>query len=144
MSKLEVFDPPMCCPTGVCGPSVDPVLPQFAADLEWLRSQGVAVERFNLSQQPGAFAGNELVKKTLAESGNNCLPLILVDGCIVSQGVYPNRQALAALVGGDDQQAVSIYSPAVAELVALGASIAANCEEGCDSPPAMQLSYVFG
>lgn len=130
MAQLEVFDPPMCCSTGVCGPSVDPILPQFAADLEWLRSQGVTVERFNLSQQPGAFAGNESVKKALAESGNNCLPLILVDGRIVSQGVYPTRQALAAFVGGDNQQTVSIYSPAVAELVALGAAIAANCE-GC-------------
>ena len=26
MSKLEIFDPAMCCSTGVCGPSVDPEL----------------------------------------------------------------------------------------------------------------------
>ncbi len=128
MPKLEVFDPPMCCPTGVCGPAVDPVLPEFAADLEWLRSQGVTVERYSLSQQPGGFVANELVKKTLAESGNNCLPLILVDGRIVSQGAYLSRQELAAFVGGDGKEPASIYTPAVAELVAIGASIAANCE----------------
>ena len=30
MKKLEVFDPAMCCSTGVCGVEVDPVLAQFA------------------------------------------------------------------------------------------------------------------
>ncbi|MDH3390414.1 MAG: arsenic metallochaperone ArsD family protein, partial [Desulfobulbaceae bacterium] len=33
MSGIEIYDPPMCCPTGVCGPNVDPELVQFAADL---------------------------------------------------------------------------------------------------------------
>ena len=53
---IRVFDPAMCCSTGVCGPSVDPELARFAADLDWLKKQGVTVERFNLSQQPAAFA----------------------------------------------------------------------------------------
>jgi len=39
--KIEVYDPPMCCSTGVCGPAIDPVLPRFAADLEWLKGRGV-------------------------------------------------------------------------------------------------------
>jgi arsenite methyltransferase len=55
MTVLQVFDPPMCCSSGVCGPSVDPRLPRFAADLDWLRNQGVQVERFNLAHQPQAF-----------------------------------------------------------------------------------------
>ena len=55
MIKVQVFDPAMCCSTGVCGPSVDPVLPRFAADLEWLKSKGVRVERYNLAQEVGAF-----------------------------------------------------------------------------------------
>jgi hypothetical protein len=50
MPKLEIYDPPMCCSSGVCGPSVDPVLPRFAADLDWISQRGVAVERYNLSQ----------------------------------------------------------------------------------------------
>ncbi len=57
MSKVQVFDPPMCCATGVCGPEVDPALVRFASDLEWLKSSGVEVERFNLAQQPAAFVG---------------------------------------------------------------------------------------
>jgi len=55
MTAVRVFDPAMCCSTGVCGPSVDPQLARFSADLDWLTSQGVAVERFNLAQQPAAF-----------------------------------------------------------------------------------------
>ena len=99
MKRLQVFDPPMCCSTGVCGPTVDPALPQFAADLAWLQGQGVEVERFNLAQQPQAFAGNDLVRQQLTKSGSGCLPLLIVDGQVVSRGVYPTREQLAGLVG---------------------------------------------
>ena len=56
MTTIRVFDPAMCCSSGVCGPSVDPQLARFSADLDWLKAQGVSVERFNLAQQPAAFA----------------------------------------------------------------------------------------
>jgi hypothetical protein len=97
--KLEVFDPPMCCSTGVCGADIDPVLPRFAADLEWLKTQGIKVERYNLAQEPGAFVAHESVKVALHEEGNSCLPLILVDGQIISRATYPDRAALAGYVG---------------------------------------------
>ena len=99
VKQLEVFDPAMCCSTGVCGPNPDPVLPRFAADLHWLASQGVLVERYNLAQQPQAFVANETVKAALAEYGNECLPLILADGMVVSRGAYPTRGGLAQLAG---------------------------------------------
>ncbi len=99
MKRVEVFDPPMCCSTGVCGPSVDPTLVRFAADLHWLAGQRVAVERYNLAQQPQAFAANATVKAALTENGNECLPLILVDGSIASKGTYPTREELARLAG---------------------------------------------
>ncbi len=97
--KLEVFDPPMCCSTGVCGPKVDPALVQFAADFHWLAGQGVRVERYNLAQQPQAFAANETVKAALAQYGNDCLPLVLLNDAIVSKGRYPTRPELARLAG---------------------------------------------
>lgn len=99
--KLEVFDPPMCCSTGVCGTDIDPVLPRFAADLEWLRAQGIEVERYNLSQQPGPFVANESVKSALHEEGAGCLPLILVDGQIINRATYPDRATLAGYAGID-------------------------------------------
>ncbi len=105
MKKVEVFDPPMCCSTGVCGPSVDPVLVRFAADLHWLANQRVAVERYNLAQQPQAFATNEVVKESLRQHGNECLPLILLDGAVVSKGTYPTRNDLAQMIGVEPDQA---------------------------------------
>ena len=99
IKKLEVFDPPMCCSTGVCGPGVDPALVQFVSDFLWVAGQGVHVERYNLAQQPQAYAANEAVKAALAKDGTACLPLILVDGAIVSKGRYPAREELAKLVG---------------------------------------------
>ncbi len=99
MKRVEVFDPPMCCSTGVCGPKVDPALVKFAADLHWLANQRIAVERYNLAQQPQAFASNALVKTALHDHGNDCLPLILLDGSIISEGRYPSREELARLTG---------------------------------------------
>ena len=99
MATLQVFDRPMCCSTGVCGPSVNAVLPRFAADLEWLKSQGVIVERYNLAQQPDAFTAHDDVHQALVQGTLKCLPLIRVNGRIVSRGVYPSRDLLAAWTG---------------------------------------------
>ncbi len=91
MLKLEVFDPPMCCPTGVCGSEVDPKLARFAGDLEWLKRSQVEVTRYNLAQQPKAFIDSPIVRLELTERGNACLPLILANGRILASGFYPGR-----------------------------------------------------
>ena len=93
MKKVEIFDPAMCCSTGVCGVEVDPVLVQFNADLLWLAEQGVTVTRYNLSQQPQAFTANPAVLKEL-EAGMERLPLTLIDGRIVATGAYLSRAQL--------------------------------------------------
>lgn len=95
MSKVQIYDKAMCCSTGVCGPQVDPVLPRFAADLDWLKSQGNSVTRFNLSSNPAEFASNEVVKKMLEYEGVDCLPLVIVDERVVSRSEYPSRENLA-------------------------------------------------
>lgn len=98
MKTVQVYDKPMCCSTGVCGPQVDPVLPQFAADLDWLKSQGAHVDRFNLAHQPMAFIENKEIHQLLASEGTECLPVILVDGIIVSRKGYPSREVMASWV----------------------------------------------
>lgn len=100
LKTVQVYDKPMCCSTGVCGPEVDPVLPQFAADLDWLKSQGHNVERYNLAQQPHAFIENKSIHQVLSTEGTDSLPVIVIDGEIVSRKVYPSRDSLTALVGG--------------------------------------------
>ena len=99
MTTIDVFDPPMCCSTGVCGPNVDPKLVRFASDLDWLKQQGVAVRRFNAAQEPKAFADNAVVAAALQADPAHALPLVLVNGAIASRGVYPGREQLAAWAG---------------------------------------------
>ena len=103
MTAIRVFDPAMCCSTGVCGPSVDPQLARFSADLDWLKSQGVSVERFNLAQQPAAFAEDQAVRSALETKGEAGLPVVKVNGEIKSTGVYPSRAELAAWAGIADR-----------------------------------------
>jgi len=99
MKKIEIYDPAMCCSTGVCGTDVDPQLIQFASDLAWLKQQGVWVERFNLAQQPAAFATNPFIAEALKTGGNEGLPLVVVDGVIATRSIYPSREQLALLAG---------------------------------------------
>ncbi len=119
MSKLQVYDPAMCCSTGVCGPSVDPVLPRFSADLEWLRSKGVEVERYNLAQDVAAFAANSTVKQALNSQGTKCLPMVLVDGRVVSQSDYPTREQLANFTGVAYEPG-PVFKERAADLVGIG------------------------
>jgi AhpD family alkylhydroperoxidase len=126
--EIRVFDPPMCCSTGVCGPTVDPELVRFSADLDWLKAQGVTIARFNLSQQPFEFTGDAEVNAALQAKGVDALPIVKVDGQIKSQGAgYPTRDQLAAWANVEPP-APSIYTESIAELVAIGAAIASNCE----------------
>ena len=99
MPRIDVYDPPMCCSTGVCGPVVDPALPRFAGDLAWLGQNGVGVARFNLAQDPLAFTLNPAVLGILKGPGPDALPVVLVDGSIASQGRYPSREELASWTG---------------------------------------------
>ncbi len=98
MSRLEVYEPAMCCPTGVCGVNVDPVLVQFNADLQALERSGVQVERHSLSHEPAAFAANADVVKAM-EAGLDRLPIVTVDGHVVSTGLYPSKAQLMSKLG---------------------------------------------
>ena len=95
---LNTFEPAMCCSTGVCGPELDPQLVQFASDLEWIKAQGVAVNRYNLAQNPDAFVKEETINKILTEKGEDSLPIIMLNGQATLQSRYPKRSELAELL----------------------------------------------
>jgi hypothetical protein len=99
MKTISIYDPALCCSTGVCGPEVDPKLVQFAADVKWLQENGVTVTRHNLAQDPAAFVTNGIVKTALTEKGADALPLILVNDRVVASGAYPSGADLAAAAG---------------------------------------------
>jgi AhpD family alkylhydroperoxidase len=126
MSTIQIFDPALCCSTGVCGVDVDQRLVNFAADVDWAKQNGALIERFNLAQEPLAFARNAIVSAFLDSAGQEALPLILVDAKFALAGGYPSREQLGVWAG--IALAPSIFSDQVAELVAIGAAIASNCE----------------
>jgi hypothetical protein len=98
MRTLELYDPAMCCPTGICGVDVDPALVQCNADLQWLAEQGVAVRRYNLAQDPQIFAANAAVLAEL-NAGMDRLPVTLIDGALAATGRYLARAELAERFG---------------------------------------------
>lgn len=91
---IQIFDPPLCCSTGVCGPDVDPELVRVAAQVEKWKSQGHEVQRHNLGHEPLAFVQNAEVKRILDEKGVDALPLVFVDGSLVAEGTYPGEDAV--------------------------------------------------
>ena len=123
MTVLEVFYLAMCCSTGVCGPSPDPVLPAFAADLEWLSEQGVEVRRFNLSQEPGEFVQRPVVQALLTRYGEDARPIVMVGAAPFRRPVSLTRRA--GRLGRDRRRVTptSPWSDTVAELVAIGAAV---------------------
>jgi len=98
MKTLRVYDPALCCSTGVCGPTADPELGRFAGDVAWLQARGAHVERFNLARQPGAFVV-PAVKAALETLGEAALPLVQIDEATIATGHYPSREVLAKLLG---------------------------------------------
>ena len=110
MKTIQVYDPPMCCSTGLCGNDIDPALVSFAALLTQLSQKGVKVERYNLGQQPMAFVQNPTVKALLDKEGVAALPLILLDGEVHLKGRYltdAERVTFTHAVLGDSAQGLS-------------------------------------
>ena len=96
--KIEIYDPAMCCSTGVCGPSVDPELVRIQDSLRQLQKQApeVTVQRFGLSAEPQAFVANTTVAELLKKDGPECLPLVFADGKLLTKGDYPGNELLQA------------------------------------------------
>jgi len=99
VKKIQVFDPALCCSSGVCGVELDQKLVTFAADVDWAIQNGAQIERFNLAQQPMAFVENAVVKGLLERSGEGALPLTLVDSEVALAGRYPTRDDLMRWTG---------------------------------------------
>jgi hypothetical protein len=99
MKSIQVFDPALCCSSGVCGTDVDPKLVQFSADVDWAKQHDIFIVRINLAQQPMVFVDNTIVKGLLERTGETVLPVILLDGEIALAGRYPSRQELSHWTG---------------------------------------------
>lgn len=98
MKKMIIFDPAMCCSTGVCGPGVDPELLRVSTVLNSLKSRGILVERYNLTSNPQIFVDNKVINEILNRDGVEVLPVTIVDGKIVKTKAYPSNKELCELL----------------------------------------------
>ena len=92
--KIEIYDPAMCCSSGLCGPGIDPVLVKMNDAVLTLKKQGVEVTRFNLAQQPKEFLVNKTVAALLHKNGKKILPISVVNGEVFKIGEYPDYEEL--------------------------------------------------
>lgn len=98
MKKMQIFEPAMCCSTGLCGVGVDPELLRISTVLNTLKNNGVHVDRFNLSNAPQEFVVNKTVNDFVSRKGVEGLPVILVDGEIIITGRYPSNEEFMKLL----------------------------------------------
>ena len=97
--KIEIYDPALCCSSGLCGPTPDPVLIKMNDAVLALKKQGVEVERFNLAQQPKAFMANKAVADLIHKNGKGVLPITVIDGEVYRTGEYPAYYDLCKALG---------------------------------------------
>ncbi len=97
--KIEIYDPAMCCSSGLCGPALDPVLVKVNDAVIWLKKQNVEVERFNLAQQPKVYMDNKIVADLLHKNGKKVLPITFVNGEMIRSGSYPSYEDLCQALG---------------------------------------------
>ena len=95
---IEIFDPELCCSTGVCGSAPDPSLIRIEEAISRLQAQGAAVKRYQLSRQASAFTDNSVVYRTLLESGTSALPMMAIDGTVRFVGRYPTYDEIQAVL----------------------------------------------
>lgn len=99
MKKIEIFDPAMCCATGVCGPAIDPELLRVATVINSLQQKGADISRHGLSNDPMAFITNQTINDLLQQGGAEILPVTLVDGQVAKTKTYPTNQELSDWLG---------------------------------------------
>ena len=93
---IEIFDPPMCCSTGLCGPVLDQTLLDVNDMVLTLKTGGTRVERYQMSTQPNAFLSNPAVMSLVRERRMAALPITVVNGQLIKSGAYPSLAEIQA------------------------------------------------
>jgi len=130
MKKMQIFEPAMCCSTGLCGVGVDPELLRISTVVNSLKKNGVEIERFNLTSAPMEFVNNKAVNQLISGKGVKNLPAVVLDGEIIITGRYPTNEELATLLDvpmnflGEKKTAVKVT-------VTHKKSGGCNCKGGC-------------
>jgi len=95
---VELFDPPMCCPTGLCGPTVDQLLLNVSEMILTLQKEGFQVARYQMTSQPHAFLSNPEVMRLVRDKQMAALPITAVHGRVVKEGQYPTLAEIRSIL----------------------------------------------
>lgn len=99
---VQIFDPPMCCPTGLCGPTLDQTLLDVNEMILGLQKDGYQVERYQMTSQPQAFLDNPEVMRLVREKQMAVLPIVMVHGKIIAEGNYPTLPEVQGHLHGSE------------------------------------------
>jgi hypothetical protein len=99
-ADVELFDPPMCCPSGLCGPTLDQTLLDVNEMIMTLQRENLRVERYQMTSNPNAFLGNTEVMKLVREKQMEALPIVVVRGKVIKVGAYPTLAEIKANLSG--------------------------------------------
>ena len=97
--KIQIFDPPLCCPTGICGPTVDQTLINVNEMIDSLQKEGVQIERYQMTSQPHAFLNNPEVMKLVQEKQMAALPITVISNQVIKTGSYPTIEEINKILG---------------------------------------------
>ena len=99
-ADVEFFDPPMCCPSGLCGPTLDHALLDVNEMISALQREDLRVERYQMAGNPNAFLSNAEVMKLVREKQMDALPIIVVRGRVIKVGAYPSLEEIKSALDG--------------------------------------------
>ena len=98
-ADIEIFDPPLCCPTGLCGPVLDTTLVDLSEAINSLQADGRTVVRHMMTADPQAFMRNRDVYQLIRERQLTVLPITVVRGRILKTDAYPSLDELQSALG---------------------------------------------
>lgn len=99
MKAMFIYEPALCCETGVCGVSVDPELLRISTVVNNLKKQDVKIQRYNLNSNPQAFIDNAEINQLIMKEGVEALPATVVEGKVVKTKAYPTNDEIVELLG---------------------------------------------
>ncbi|MDZ7612272.1 MAG: arsenite efflux transporter metallochaperone ArsD [Candidatus Moranbacteria bacterium] len=127
-NKIRIYEPGMCCPTGLCGPSIDPEIMRITTAINTLEKNNIDIKRFNLTSNPDEFVNNKIINDLLVKEGEEIFPVTLVDDEIVKKENYPTNEELTEWTKIQLVSSKDTLDEKTKEFVAIGAAIGSNCE----------------
>ena len=95
--KIAIFEGPMCCPGGLCGPAPDPTLIEAQNAMREIQKEfkdSVEVARVNIVTDFKGFLDNWDVSQKITKEGLSVLPITKINDRVIAERGYPTLETL--------------------------------------------------